>query len=80
MPPKSIKPNDDVARHFREILAPIQQYQRLTAHTQVATVEDQSDIALGMIVNQGVIGIKYWTGVDVDAPVMRRTLENIFST
>jgi len=34
---------------------------------------------LGMIVNQGVIGVKYWTGVDVDASVMRRTLENIFS-
>ncbi len=35
---------------------------------------------LGMIVNQGVIGVKYWTGVDVDASVMRRTLEAIFST
>jgi len=34
---------------------------------------------LGMIVNQGVIGVKYWTGVDVDASVMRRTLENLFS-
>jgi shikimate dehydrogenase len=33
---------------------------------------------LGMLVNQGVIGIKYWTGVDVDPSVMRRTLENIF--
>jgi len=33
---------------------------------------------LGMLVNQGVIGIKYWTGVDVDASVMRRTLEDIF--
>lgn len=33
---------------------------------------------LGMLVNQGVIGIKYWTGVDVDASVMRRTLEEIF--
>lgn len=33
---------------------------------------------LGMIVNQGVIGIKYWTGVDVDAVVMRRTLETLF--
>lgn len=33
---------------------------------------------LGMLVNQGVIGIKYWTGVDVDASVMRRTLEGIF--
>ena len=33
---------------------------------------------LGMIVNQGVIGVKYWTGVDVDASVMRRTLESLF--
>ncbi|MDV7213532.1 shikimate dehydrogenase family protein [Azotobacter beijerinckii] len=33
---------------------------------------------LGMLVNQGVIGIKYWTGIDVDAAVMRRTLEGIF--
>ena len=33
---------------------------------------------LGMVVNQGVIGIKYWTGVDVDAAVMRRTLEVLF--
>lgn len=29
---------------------------------------------LGMLVNQGVIGIKYWTGVDVDAGVMRQAL------
>jgi shikimate dehydrogenase len=35
---------------------------------------------LGMLVNQGVIGIKYWTGVDVDAGVMRATLERLFST
>ena len=28
--------------------------------------------------NQGVIGIKYWTGVDVDAAVMRRTLLDLF--
>jgi shikimate dehydrogenase len=33
---------------------------------------------LGMLVNQGVIGIKYWTGIDVDATVMRRALEEIF--
>ena len=33
---------------------------------------------LGMLVNQGVIGIKYWTGLDVDAGVMRRTVEEIF--
>ena len=28
----------------------------------------------GMLVNQGVIGIKYWTGMDVDAGVMRQAL------
>lgn len=33
---------------------------------------------LGMLVNQGVIGIKYWTGVDVDPSVMRATLESLF--
>jgi shikimate dehydrogenase len=32
---------------------------------------------LGMLVNQGVIGIKYWTGVDVDAEVMRRTIQDL---
>jgi shikimate dehydrogenase len=29
---------------------------------------------LGMLVNQGAIGIKYWTGVEVDASVMRQAL------
>ena len=33
---------------------------------------------LGMLVNQGVIGIKYWTDVDVDPGVMRKALEDIF--
>lgn len=33
---------------------------------------------LGMLVNQGVIGIKYWSGIDVDASVMRAKLEEIF--
>jgi len=33
---------------------------------------------LGMLVNQGVIGIKYWTGVDADATFMRRKLEEIY--
>jgi shikimate dehydrogenase len=33
---------------------------------------------LGMLVNQGVISIKYWTGIDVDARVMRRKLEDIY--
>ncbi|MBT6958032.1 MAG: shikimate dehydrogenase, partial [Opitutae bacterium] len=33
---------------------------------------------LGMLVNQGVIGIRYWTGVDPDPRVMRAALEEIF--
>ena len=33
---------------------------------------------LGMLINQGVIGVKYWTGVDADPGVMRRELEAIF--
>jgi shikimate dehydrogenase len=33
---------------------------------------------LGMLVNQGVIGIQYWTGIDPDPSVMRQTLEEIF--
>ena len=33
---------------------------------------------LGMLVNQGVVGIKYWTDVDVDAQVMRAKLAEIF--
>ena len=33
---------------------------------------------LGMLVNQGVIGVKHWSGVDPDPGVMRRALEEIF--
>jgi shikimate dehydrogenase len=33
---------------------------------------------LGMLVNQGVIGVKYWTGVDVEAAVMRAKLQELF--
>ncbi len=33
---------------------------------------------LGMLVNQGVISIRHWTGVDVDPTVMRNTLEELF--
>lgn len=33
---------------------------------------------LGMLVNQGVIGVQYWTGIEPDAAVMRRTIEKIF--
>ncbi len=31
----------------------------------------------GMIVNQAVLGIKYWTGQDVDAQLMLKTLQNL---
>ena len=34
---------------------------------------------LGMLINQGVIGVKYWTGLDADPAAMRRKLEEIFS-
>jgi shikimate dehydrogenase len=30
---------------------------------------------LGMLVNQGAIAVQYWTGIDPDRAVMRRTLE-----
>lgn len=33
---------------------------------------------LGMLINQGVIGVKYWTGIDADPAVMRKKLEEIF--
>ena len=35
---------------------------------------------LGMLVNQGVIAVKYWSGIDVDAAVMRKTVEDLFYT
>jgi len=34
---------------------------------------------LGMLVGQGVIGVRLWTGVDPDPTVMRATLERIFT-
>jgi shikimate dehydrogenase len=33
---------------------------------------------LGMLVNQGVIGVRHWTGIDVEPRVMRRKLEDLF--
>ncbi len=35
---------------------------------------------LGMLVNQGVIAVKYWSGIDVDPAVMRKTVEDLFYT
>ena len=34
---------------------------------------------LGMLVNQGVIGFRLWTGVDPDPAVMRQVLEEVFA-
>jgi shikimate dehydrogenase len=34
---------------------------------------------LGMLVNQGAIAIRHWTGVDPDRAVMRGTLERLFA-
>jgi shikimate dehydrogenase len=36
-------------------------------------------VGLGMLVKQGVTGIKYRTGIDVDAGVTRRTVQSLFS-
>jgi len=44
------------------------------AEQRGATVLD----GLGMLVSQGVIGIRHWTGIDADAGVMRQTLERLF--
>ena len=33
---------------------------------------------LGMLVNQGITGIQYWTGETVDGNVMRARLEELF--
>ena len=41
------------------------------AHTRGCTTLD----GLGMLVNQGVIAVKHWSGVDVDPSIMRRAVE-----
>ena len=35
---------------------------------------------LEMLVAQGVIGIRHWSGVDADPQVMRQALERVFET
>jgi shikimate dehydrogenase len=35
---------------------------------------------LGMLVNQGVISIRHWTGTDADPTIMRQTLAGLFAT
>ncbi len=44
------------------------------AEQRGATVLD----GLGMLVNQGAVAIRHWTGVDPDTGVMRQTLERLF--
>jgi shikimate dehydrogenase len=44
------------------------------AEARGATVLD----GLGMLVQQGVISVRHWTGIDADPAVMRRTLAAIF--
>lgn len=34
---------------------------------------------LGMLVNQGVIGIELWTGQSPDPSIMRQALESVFA-
>lgn len=34
---------------------------------------------LAMLVNQGVIGVEYWTGIKPDVAVMRKALEEVFA-
>jgi shikimate dehydrogenase len=44
------------------------------AEARGATVLD----GMGMLVNQGVISIRHWTGIDADPAVMRSKLEDLF--
>jgi shikimate dehydrogenase len=44
------------------------------AEARGATVLD----GLGMLVNQGVISIRHWTGIEADPTVMRRKVEDLF--
>ncbi len=47
----------------------------------VRTAEERGCTALdglGMLVGQGVISVRHWTGVEADAGVMRRTVEQLF--
>lgn len=47
----------------------------LTRLLKAALARDCTTVdGLGMLVGQGVIGLKYWTGIDADADVMRQAL------
>ena len=56
-------PNPPITRFLRD------------AQTRGCTILDGT----GMLVNQGVLSIRHWTGIDADAVVMRRTIEAIFA-
>ena len=56
-------PNPPITRFLRE------------ARARGCTVLDGT----GMLVNQGVLSVRHWTGIDADAVVMRRTIEEIFA-
>ena len=50
---------------------------RLLAEAEAAGC--QTIDGLGMLVNQGKLGIQYWTGIEPDTAVMRAALEAIFA-
>ena len=64
----SIEPNMVVADGIHN---PPETHLLKTAHTKGCTTVS----GLEMLVNQGVIGIKYWTGAEVDPTVMHRELK-----
>lgn len=35
---------------------------------------------LGMLVNQGIIGVHYWSGIEPEARIMRQALEDVFGS
>jgi shikimate dehydrogenase len=68
---KSLKPGMVVADVIVD--PPDTRFLRDSKSQSCATID-----GLGMLINQGVIGVKYWTGMDVDPAAMRRKLEEIF--
>ena len=67
----SLRPRDDRRRRDPQpaVHAPAPRRQRLAAAGPLD--------GLGMLVNQGVLGIKLWTGVDADSAVMYETLRRV---
>ena len=62
---------------MRDVLAPESSRRRALVDTFARAAQAagcRTSDGMGMLVNQGVIGIKLWTGVDVDAGVMRQAL------